>query len=325
MGCATAPPTPPETVNWPPLPQSPRVQRVGEIREVADLGIERGWWRRAVDAVLGHSQESLLTRPMGIECLENGGLLVTDPGARRVLLLDPVRHRVQRIPSDDTIRLPSPIDAAIDGDGNILVSDSVLGRVLRFDSRGHYLGDLGRAGLLERPTGMVVDRERDRIYVVDTTQHQVVVFGGDGQVQRVIGGRGANAGAFNFPTHLALDRHGNLYITDAMNFRVQILDPSGRPLAVIGRLGDGPGTFSKPKGVAVDSYDHIYVVDALFDNVQILSRKGEALLAFSHSGSDAAGLWLPSGIAIDAKDRIYVADTYNHRIQIYQLLPEAQP
>ncbi|NCO57158.1 MAG: 6-bladed beta-propeller [Deltaproteobacteria bacterium] len=325
VACATVPPPAPETVNWPPLPQPARVQRVGEIRHEVDLGIQRGWWGRVVDTVLGHRQESLLTRPMGIECLEDGRLLVTDPGARRVLLLDPLHHRIQRIPSDDHLSLPSPIDAALDGHGHLLVSDSVLGQVLRFDLKGRSLGELGSGGLLDRPTGIAVDTERDRIYVADTTRHQVVVFGPDGQVVRVIGGRGAKAGEFNFPTHLALDRHGNLYVTDAMNFRIQILDPAGRSLAVIGRLGDGPGTFSKPKGVAVDSLDHLLVVDALFDNVQVLARTGAPLLAFAHSGSDAASLWLPSGIAIDAHDRVYVADTYNHRIQIYQLLPEAQP
>jgi len=257
---------------------------------------------------------------MGICVGEEGELLVTDPGNRQVLLLDRARHRIQRFPADDQIHLPSPIAAAWGLHGEVIVTDSILGRVLRFDAKGRYLGDLGNPGLLERPTGIAVDHLRGFVYVVDTTGHQIFVFNGDGKVVRVIGHRGGGPGELNYPTHICVDPKGWLYVTDAMNFRIQVFDQDGAVVAVLGHLGDGPGTFSKPKGVAVDSKGHIYVVDALFDNVQILDRQGRPLLAVGGSGSGSGAFWLPTGIAIDDKDRIYVADTYNHRIQILQYL-----
>jgi len=326
-GCATSPATPasqPKVV-WPAPPAVARVVRLGEIRTRADLGVRPGWFGRLLAVVAGGRRGPFLVHPMGVAVGEGGELLVTDPGNRQVLLLDPAHHRIRRLPKDESVPLPSPIAAVWGLHGEIFVSDSMLGRVLRFDTKGRYLGDLGNPRLLQRPTGMAVDRERGRIYVADTTGHQIFIFDGDGKVVRVIGHRGGQPGELNYPTHLCLDREGRLYVTDAMNFRIQVFDSSGAVVSAIGHLGDGPGSFSKPKGVAVDSEGHIYVVDALFDNVQILDRQGHPLLAIGGSGSGAAGFWLPTGIAIDGHDRIYVADTYNHRIQIlqYHSLPEA--
>ena len=323
MGCAAGgpPPAPVQGPSWPPPPDPARIHWLQEIRIPDDLGVKRGWLGRMADRLLGEKREPFLVRPTGLEVTRDGRLLVTDPGNRRVLLLDLEGHRVQRLPAERTVRLPSPIDVAEEAQGRFLVTDSILGRILRFDDRGRFLGDLGTPGLLDRPTGIAVDHHRGRIYVTDTTAHQIVVFDLEGVLQTKIGHRGDQPGEFNFPTHLCLDGSGNLYITDAMNFRVQILDPEGQPLATVGTLGDGPGTFAKPKGVAVDSADHLYVVDALFDNVQILARDGRPLLAFGHSGNGPGGFWLPTGIAIDGSDRIFVADTYNHRIQVFQYSP----
>jgi len=286
-----------------------------------DLGVRRGLLRRLSDRLLGHHEGPFLVRPTGVEVAGNR-LLITDPGTHRVVAIDLEAHRVRYIPADRHRQLPSPIDVApdLDGDG-VVVTDSILGRILRFDGRGRYRGDLGTPHLLGRPTGIATDRRRGRIYVADTAGHQVFAFNDDGKVVQVIGQRGGGGGGFNFPTHLCLDAAGNLYVTDAMNFRVQVVDPDGRLVASVGSLGDGPGYFSKPKGVGVDSEGHIYVVDGLFDNVQILDRQGRPLLAFGHSGSAAGDFWLPAGIAIDGGDRIYVADSYNHRIQIFQFHP----
>jgi len=321
-GCATPPPTPPPAViDWPAAPARMRVRRVGAIHTPADIGVRRSLLGRLVDRIAGRRSTPMLVRPMGIEVDGQGRLLVTDPGKQEVVILDREARRIGRIPADAKIHLPSPMDVAVALDGGFLVSDSALGRVLHFDRRGRYLDDLGSPGLLGRPTGIAVDSQRGRVYVADTTGHQIFVFNATGKVERVLGRRGAAPGELNFPTHLCLDGEGNLYVTDAMNFRIQIFDPQGKVVAALGHLGDGPGSFSKPKGVAVDSEGHIYVVDALFDNVQILDRQGRPLLAFAHSGTGPAGLWLPTGIAIDGDDRVFVADTYNHRIQIFQFHP----
>ena len=106
-------------------------------------------------------------------------------------------------------------------------------------------------------------------------------------------GGGNGPGEFNFPTHIAADRQGDLYVTDSMNSRIVRLDPEGRFKNQIGAQGDGPGHFSRPKGVAVDTFGHVYVMDAVFDNIQIFDREGQYLLALGELGSEPGQFWLP--------------------------------
>jgi len=41
------------------------------------------------------------------------------------------------------------------------------------------------------------------------------------------GRNGSEAGEFNFPTHIWIDKTGRLSVTDAMNFRIQLFSPDG--------------------------------------------------------------------------------------------------
>ena len=77
-------------------------------------------------------------------------------------------------------------------------------------------------GELERVTGMAVDPERQRIYLVDAPRSTLLVYSLDGKKQAEWGRRGSAVGEFNFPLDVALDPDGNVYVLDALNFRVQV-------------------------------------------------------------------------------------------------------
>ena len=203
----------------------------------------------------------------------------------------------------------------------IVLTDSEADRVFAIDAKGKELWSLGRRQGFERPTGLVASK--DRLYVVDTLRHKVVVLSAEGAVVDTFGSRGDRLGQFNFPTNIARSADGRLFVTDTMNFRVQVFDPTGQPLRAFGRLGDGSGDFEKPKGIALDSAGHIYVVEGLHDVVQIFDDVGRLLLAFGGSGIGDGQLWLPSGIAI-ANDVVFVADSSNRRVQMFEYLGESR-
>jgi len=305
---------------WPPPPQTPRIQYVRSIAGPADIGIKKTWLKRAFDTLMGkEDREERILRPYGVFA-GNERIYVTDPGAHLLHVFDAKEGRYFQIREAKKEELASPIGVAVDKKGETYLSDSVLNGVFVFDKEGKYLREIGSPQVFVRPAGIALDEER--IYVVDTHGHRVLVFSKqNGELISRFGKQGNGKGDFNYPTNIFI-RNGLLYITDSMNFRVQIFGKDGSFLSAFGRPGDGSGDFSKPKGIAVDSEGHIYVSDAHFDAVQIFDREGRLLLSFGNTGRRTGQMSLPAGVFIDEKDLVYVADSYNNRVQVFQYLKE---
>lgn len=306
---------------WPPPPQKPRIQYLNSLSSSADLGVKKTWLARTMETMFGkEDSEEKMLRPYGVFA-DNGRVYVTDPGAHLLHVFDIQEKKYFQVGAAKGEKLSSPIGVAADKNGDIYLSDSMLNRVLVFDSKGVYLREIGSRNLFVRPAGLAVDESR--VYVVDTHGHQALVFAKkDGDLLFNFGKNGVGQGDFNFPTNIFVSRDGLMYIMDSMNFRVQVFGKDGDFISAFGKLGDGSGDFSKAKGIAVDSEGHIYVADSHFDGVQIFGLDGTLLLSFGGSGRGVGEMLLPAGIFIDEKDRIYVADSYNARVQIFQYLKE---
>ncbi|NOY52628.1 MAG: 6-bladed beta-propeller [Deltaproteobacteria bacterium] len=302
---------------WPCPPAPARIRYLHSISFPNDLRSSHTLWNRMLALLAGKNTVRMI-RPYGLDIDTEGNMLITDPGAHRVYLYGTSDGSCLIFPKTGKKRvLITPMDAAFDGGGEILVSDSAAGAVYRFDRKGHLKETIGT---FKRPTGLDVNHESKRLYVVDTLAHRIRVYGLNGKHLFDFGKRGSAHGAFNYPTHIALDSAGRVYVTDAMNFRIQAFTPDGKFLYAIGNNGDGPGALSKPKGVGLDSDGNLYVADAIFNNVQILNRKGEPLLYFGKYGTKPGEFSMPADLVIDSKDRIYVADSYNRRIQVFQYI-----
>ncbi len=304
-------------LSWP--PHDPRIQLIKTIRGPDDLGIQKSWFKKAVDTVLGREEHGeQMLRPYGIVA-DSEIIYVTDPGLACIHIFDVKRKKYSRIYEINGEALMSPIGITIHANGQIFLSDSVLKNVFVFDKEGKYLRSMVPPEGFIRPTGIAIDE--DRMYVVDTHRHQVFVFSqSTGLYLFRFGTHGSAKGEFNYPTNIFIGKDNLLYILDSMNFRVQIFNRDGEFISTFGKLGDGSGNFSKPKGVAVDSEGNIYITDAHFDNVQIFDKNGKLLLWFGSSGSGNGDFFIPAGIFIDSNDRIYIADSYNNRIQVFQYL-----
>jgi len=304
---------------WPPPPQKPRIQFVRSISSSQDIDMKKSWFKKTIDYVFGHEEsEEKMLRPYAV-CADSEKIYVTDPGLFLIHIFDLQEKRYFQIKKVKDLDLISPIGIAVDKNGEIFFSDSVLKRVFVLDKEGKYLREIGSTDLFLRPTGIAIDE--DRIYVTDTHGHQILVFSKkNGNLLFRIGRNGTRSGEFNYPTHIFISNKGLIYVTDSLNFRIQIFDRDGNFVTSFGKLGDGSGNFSKPKGIAVDSAGHIYVADSHFDNVQIFDRDGNLLLTFGKTGRGQGEMVLPAGIFIDRQNRIYVADSFNNRIQIFQYL-----
>jgi sugar lactone lactonase YvrE len=306
---------------WPPAPQTARVQFIKSFPGHSDIGTKKTWLQNALESLFGEETKTLiLLRPYGVYS-EGEKVYVTDPGLGLIHVFDRNMKKITQIDKagDETLR--SPIGIAVDTNGDIYITDSFLGKVFVFDREGKYHGRIGSTDKFNRPTGIAI--LDNKVYVVDTLGHKILVFSKDnGSIIQSYGRNGTGPGDFNYPTNIFIGKDRNVYVMDSLNFRVQVFNEEGKYLFSFGKHGDGTGDFSKPKGIAVDSEGHIYVSDAEFDNIQIFNRDGQLLLVVGSTGTGKGEMSLPAGIFIDGQDRIYVVDSYNRRIQIFQYLKQ---
>jgi len=303
-----------------------RVEYVRTIPSVREFTKPRSFLAKLADFVAGPLESKPeIVRPYAATIDTTGRILIADPGQHGVHIYDFEKRKYQFVKGPRGRELASPIDVACDKNGDIYVSDSERARIYVFDTRGRFLRTLGGATAdshLMRPAGLALDRAARRVYLTDTLRHQVLVFGMDGSLLRVIGKRGTGPGEFNFPTSLTLSA-GKLYVVDAMNFRIQAITPEGVFAGAFGQAGDRTGTLNRPKGIAADTEGNLYVVDAMFETVQVFDPKGRLLHYFGSAGTKPGEFQVPNGISIDDRNMIYVADSLSRRVQVFRYRRQA--
>jgi len=301
---------------WPPPPAEPRIVFVREIAGPQDIGVRPAALQRFANWITGVSNNhQKMDRPFGLSLDSSENLLVADTAAATVSYLDLAHKKWLHWSSIGDIRLLSPVSAVRHG-STFFVADSGLGEVIAFDKDGKI--QFAITNELERPTGLAL--LDDRLLIVDSQRHQIVVCDMQGKPVSKFGRRGKELGEFNFPTHISVDDRHRIYVTDSLNCRIQVFDAGGHFLRAFGSAGDGAGRFSRPKGVAVDRDGHVYVVDGVFNNVQIFDDQNRLLLDFGEPGAAPGQFCLPNAIVINSKNEIFVADAFNHRLQMFRYL-----
>jgi DNA-binding beta-propeller fold protein YncE len=289
---------------------------VQTVASLENLEVSRGFFSKVLSIFGGEEQRKLqLVQPVGIGVMRDGRLLIADPGANGVHVIDLKEHKYEFLAGPKDGSFASPVGIAVDNAGNVYISDSQRGYVCAFDPGLDFRFAVNEH--LERPTGLATSG--GRLYVADAARHAVVMFDLQGHYAGEFGKRGGGAGEFNFPVGIAA-RRDSLMVVDALNYRVQEFDSTGHFLSAFGAQGNVAGRFAGPKGIAFDSDGDAYVTDALMDNIQIFNPSGTLLLIVGSSGSRDGDFSSPGGIAVGPDDRIYVVETFNRRVQIFQYL-----
>lgn len=184
----------------------------------------------------------------------------------------------------------------------------------------HAIGGWADAGgVFERPNAVAAAAD-GRVFVADTANYRVQVFGPTGEHLDVWGGLGNGDGQFNLPQGLAVGSDGDVFVADTANHRVQRLAADGSFLAAWGRRGAGPGEFSGPYAIAVrpagpGGPETVYVSDSFNHRVQYFTVGGAWLGAWGGFGSADGAFSGPDGVAVAGDGTVYVADAGNARVQ----------
>ena len=281
-----------------------RVDTAGTITTVAGNG-EEGFSGDGGQAVA-----AMLKRPTGVAVDRAGNLYIADFR----------NHRVRRVNAAGIITtiagtgeggfsgdngpaveasLHYPFFVAVDGPGNLYISDSGNRRIRRVDIAGTITTIAGSGGF---------------------------GLGGDG------GPAAAAQLRLSSRSGLAVDGSGYIYIVDRFNRRIRRVDPSGTITTFagigIGRYSDGEGPASEavltdPADVTLDGAGNLYISDGnrihrVDTRGTITAIAGTGIGGFTGDGGPAlkARLNNPTGIAADRSGNVYVADMDNNRIRI---------
>ena len=155
---------------------------------------------------------------------DNAGLLyIADHGNSRVQVCNLTGEYVRMIGNTHPGRLQGPIYVALDGDGNVYVTDLHTKQVNIYTSSCQYKSSITVADVPQQdwqPCYVTIDCHR-QLYVSDQINHCVHVLKNGRHIQQ-IGSKGNRTGCFKFPTGIALSRDGSLIVCD--NHRIQVYD-----------------------------------------------------------------------------------------------------
>ncbi|MFT4580207.1 MAG: sugar lactone lactonase YvrE [Nitrospinales bacterium] len=314
----------------------------------------------------GKATEAKLSVPAGLAFDKSGNLYIADRNNNRVRKVD-TRGTITTIAGTGTAgfsgdgglatqaQLNLPSGVALDGKGNIFISDRSNNRIRVIDSKGKirtyagsgndgFRGDNGPAlkASIDRPFGIALDR-KGNLYIADRRNNRVRKVNTQGIITTVAGDggyfmMGDNGPAYRAsiagPTGVVVDDQGTLYIADRENNRIRAVDSQGMISTVVGTgkqdyNGDSEvardTNLHLPFGVALNPEGKLLVVDRSHYRIRSIDLKrgsvktiaGNGKKMFAGDGGPATGATLsfPHGIAVDKNDNVLISDKGNYRIR----------
>ncbi len=185
-----------------------------------------------------------------------------------------------------------PVGIAIDGSGDVWVANENTNNVTEITSTTSGYVTGATYAVGTNPEGIAID-SAGNVWVVNSGSSDVTELSISGTT---IGTYGVGAE----PMGIAIDSTGNIWVT---NFNSNTITERNSSGTIIGSYAAG----SYPLGIAIDSAGNVWVTNAIGNNVTELNASGNAI------GTYTVGTY-PAGIAIDGAGNVWVANASSNNI-----------
>jgi DNA-binding beta-propeller fold protein YncE len=212
--------------------------------------------------------------------------------------------------------LQEPQGAAVDGEGNVFVVDSVADRIDVYQPSGAFKTQFGQGVLAGDVRGVAVDNSTGFVYVADTGLDEVDVFkpNGSGGYQLLSRWNGAGTPSKHFGQVVGVAVNasaGKVYVSDSIENQIDVFEASapGPEEAQEGSFLSAlkSGATEEVGGLAVnESSGQLYVADVGW--VDVFEASGKLETKIKGGGTPPKTLE-PVGVGVDpATGDVYVAD-----------------
>ena len=167
-----------------------------------------------------------------------------------------------------------PGGIAIDGKGNVWVTDYGNNRVEEFGPNGGFSASYGKEGSGEvqfkGPAGIAINKSTGNIYVADLWNNRVEELSSSGAYIASFGTSGS--GMLKEPWALAVDSSGDVWVVDHGHDRIVEFSSTGTFITAYGAEGSGELQFKQPAGVVISGED-VYITDSANHRVEELHEQ----------------------------------------------------
>lgn len=273
-----------------------------------------------------------LAKPRALAFDKEGQLLVVDSKNNRIVVQKKDGTVVERFGKLGTSKgeLREPCGIAVAKDGSIYVADTFhtmdangglpWGRIQKFDDDYDFKSVLPKPeeGSTDffGPRAVAIDGA-GRIWVSDTGNHRLVVYGADGAFLKSVGSKGKGDLQFDEPFGMAFDAQGNAYVADRLNFRVQVINKDFAYVRSIKVDGWESAQINQEPYLAVDNARGLlWVSDPTKNKVHSYTLDGKKKASYTASAQGPFNL--PTGLAMGPDGLLYVSDGGSGRILTLQ-------
>jgi DNA-binding beta-propeller fold protein YncE len=200
----------------------------------------------------------------------------------------------------------------------IYITDS-KGRVIIYTSDFFPLFTLDRSKGIESPLSISLDKEGNLYILQSSTKEspkdRISVYNARLKWKRDIFLEDFEGVESFVPSHISVDKQGNIYLIGSAYTGVIVLSNQGLIKKIISPEEDRKVTVAN---VTIDNKGRIYLVSETEGHIYVYDDKGNFLFKFGEKGGSSGKLSRPVAVGVDnLKERIYVVDYMRHTISTY--------
>ena len=203
-------------------------------------------------------------------------------------------------------QLSGPSGVAVDGQGNVYISDTGNNRVVELPWTGSGYGTQIVVPIngLVNPMGLTIDGAGN-LYVASNGNDKVIylpwTLNGFGAQSKV------GTGLYG-PSNVVVGGNGTVFIADTLDNRLDQILWTGNGFAQETEVG----VHEAPIGVAVDAAGNLYTSDPYENNLAKMSWSGTQFV--NEALIPVTGSWFPYALATDANQDLFVLDAVENEV-----------